>query len=72
MKVDAETAAKWKNKPIEAFCPDCGAQLVIRVNGITEELFLGCSNFERGRCRYTTNKIPTFVEAEINGQPSLF
>ena len=36
---------------IQKSCPDCGKPLTIRVNGRTQQEFVGCSEYPE--CRYT-------------------
>ncbi len=52
-------------------CPDCGMthKLVVRVNGKTDEKFLGCPNWPK--CKFT-QEIPDHIWMEAQGQPKLF
>ena len=50
-------------------CPDCDWQLVIRQNGETGHLFLGCSQYPE--CKHT-EPLPEFFRMKALGHPTLF
>ncbi|OGV61749.1 MAG: DNA topoisomerase I [Lentisphaerae bacterium RIFOXYB12_FULL_65_16] len=61
-----QAPAKAKTaEPVNANCPECGAQLMRRQGRKGE--FFGCSTFPK--CRYTTASLPADAAATAPGQP---